>query len=187
MKNYKTLFVFFVVLALSCSSCFALAPLAAFSKASVEVPQEVILPTESEKTLNASTVTTTDSETSPTNFDALDAYLAGKKWLLPGELEAFKTEFKNAVYDVGQDIEDLKADLQKEIRTKFFVDAGLAFGFRDALTFGVVGDFGIRKGSVVFKVGGQYMIGDAHEVAGILAHDWSLANTTVQATIGFEF
>lgn len=200
MKNYKAFFVFFIVLAFSCSSVFAFAPLGIFAKSSVEplveesVEESTETLTESTETSTTSTEATTDSENLLIPYEDLAEMLDGKKWMTPKETEAFKSALSDAICEVGDNIATLKKDiatvqedLAKELRTKFFVDFGLAFGYKEGIDLGFCGDFGIRKNSVIFKVGGQYMVGNTADVMGILSHDWSLRNCTIQTTIGYEW
>lgn len=78
-------------------------------------------------------------------------------------------------------IESLKKELKA---TRFFMDAGVAFGFKEnGVNYGVVGDMGIKFGSgLMTKVGVQYMLGDFHSLP-----SWNMENMTVSATIGWEW
>lgn len=91
-------------------------------------------------------------------------------------------ELNNALIEAqsGQ-IEALKRELKT---TRFFADAGMAFGFKDqGVMYGVVGDMGIKFGSgLMTKVGVQYMLGDFKSLP-----QWSMENMTVSATIGWEW
>lgn len=201
MKKLTGFCTFLLVSALFCSSAFALAPLAVFSPKSsaseaVEPVESVV---ESKETSTISVETPTVSETSSTGSEAsaideiLEAIEKSGAFMLPGQLKALKEELKAELTAVADDfdahINQLEADLQKEkYGSKFFADLGLAFGLKDAVQFGFCGDIGMRFGKgLMFKVGGQYMVGDTREVIGILGHNWSLANATVQTTIGWEW
>lgn len=185
------LFAFLLVLALCSSSVFAFAPLGVFSKPSEE-PVQTEPAAESKKTSKTSTETILGSEISSTSsevegmsYDELKDYIDGKFILTPNQVK----EITKAVDKVGTDIETLKKDLAKEkTGTKFFADLGAAFGFGEGIQFGAVADMGMRFGKGwMFKVGGQYMVGGTDEVAGILNHDWTLKNATIQTTVGFEW
>ena len=190
MKATK-FFAFLLVLVLCSSSVFAFAPLAGFSKPSVE-PAQTEPVEESKKTSKTSTETILGSEISSTNsevegmsYDELKDYIDGKFILTPNQVK----EITKAVDKVGADIDNLKKDLAKEqTGTKFFADFGAAFGFGEGIQFGAVADVGMRLGKGwLFKVGGQYMVGDINEVGNILKHNWSLSNATIQTTVGFEW
>lgn len=201
MKKAKLFFTFCIVFCLCSSSAFALAPLKAFlpkpsASEAVEPVESVV---ESKETSTISEETQTDSESSltdsePSGIEAvLEAIDKAGVFMLPGQMKTLKAELKEELTAVADDFEahinKLESDLQKEkYGSKFFADLGLAFGLKDAVQFGVCGDFGMRFGKgLMFKVGGQYMIGNADEVVGILKHDWSLTNATVQTTIGWEW
>ena len=99
--------------------------------------------------------------------------------------------------DISQDLEMNSAliaaqssqieSLKKELKaTRFFMDAGVAFGFKEnGLNYGVVGDMGIKFGAgFLTKVGVQYMLGDLSDIKSL---KWNLENMTVSATIGWEW
>lgn len=97
---------------------------------------------------------------------------------------SYDLELNNALISAqnGQ-IESLKKELKA---TRFFVDAGVAFGFKDkGVTYGVVGDMGLKLGKgFLTKVGVQYMLGDLSDIKNL---EWNLENMTVSATVGWEW
>lgn len=124
--------------------------------------------------------------------------LEGSNFILGTEkIEAMKKTVEESVEGISYDLELNNAlisaqssqieSLKKELKaTRFFVDAGVAFGFKDkGVTYGVVGDMGLKLGKgFLTKVGVQYMLGDLSNISNL---EWSLENMTVSATIGWEW
>ena len=81
-------------------------------------------------------------------------------------------------------ITDLKGQLKKATRTKFFADMGVVLGFQDALSYGVVGDLGMKTGGVMVKTGLQYTLGNT---AVGFAPAWDIRKMSVTATVGYEW
>ena len=88
---------------------------------------------------------------------------------------------KSAVEDVALDIEINNAliatqsqqidALKKELKsTRFFADAGVAFGFKeDGINYGLAGDMGIKFGKgLITKVGVQYMLGNLADITNLI-------------------
>ncbi len=97
---------------------------------------------------------------------------------------ALDTEFTNALVAAQtEQIDSLKKELKA---TRFFADAGVAFGFNEGgINYGVAGDMGIKFGKgLITKVGVQYMLGN---LADIMDLQWNIENMTVQATVGWEW
>lgn len=97
---------------------------------------------------------------------------------------SYDLELNNALISAqSSQIESLKKELKA---TRFFMDAGVAFGFKEnGLNYGVVGDMGIKFGAgFLTKVGVQYMLGDLSDIKSL---KWNLENMTVSATIGWEW
>ncbi len=106
-------------------------------------------------------------------------------------------EVKSIVEDIALDIElsnainaaqtDQIDSLKKELKaTRFFADAGVAFGFTEGgINYGVAGDMGIKFGKgLITKVGVQYMLGNLTDITNL---QWNIENMTVQATVGWEW
>ncbi len=97
---------------------------------------------------------------------------------------AYDLELNNALISAqSSQIESLKKELKA---TRFFMDLGVAFGFKDkGVTYGVVGDMGMKFGQgFIVKTGAQYMVGNLNDIKNVA---WSLDNLTVSATVGWEW
>lgn len=79
--------------------------------------------------------------------------------------------------------EEAKAEA---VKTKFFADLGLAFGFENkALMYGFAGDIGMKLGhGLMLKGGATYMVGSLADIKNI---SLGLDKLTVSATVGWEW
>ncbi len=155
--------------------------------------------TESEAILNGTSTTSTESSesTAPTVetvapvVDLEIVELESKKTLKGEDLAEFVvkyTDLKSNVYELERENDKLVEDntkLLKEKKSKFFADAGLAFGFeQQALQFGLAGDIGMRFGSSLMgKIGVTYMFGSFAKAD----FGWNIDKLTVSATVGWEW
>lgn len=131
-----------------------------------------------------------------TKFSETSTNLENKVVVLGSGLTELKSDMLSmaaAVEMLVANNRDLQNSLDKALEenkkangTKYLVDAGMAFGFKDkAVQMGVVGDMGIRFGkNFVSKIGLQYM---ACDLGKFELPKWSMDNLTVSATIGWEF
>ena len=158
--------------------------------------------TESEAILNKTSETSTVSSGSQTTAVAETAEttpvidqeiveLQSTKKLSGDDLTEFVvkyTDLKSNVHELEKENDKLIEDntkLLKEKKSKFFADAGLAFGFENkALQFGLAGDIGMRFGSSLLgKIGATYMFGSFAEAD----FGWNIDKLTVSATVGWEW
>lgn len=148
-----------------------------------------------ETSTSADSQTLTESEVKEisTSLTKLSSLLEENSILWGDKIEAVKEAATDVSYDVavnnaliaaqGEQIESLKKELKK---TKFFVDFGVAFGFKEqAITYGTVADMGMKLGKgLLIKTGVQYMMGNFADITNM---SWSLDNLTVSATVGWEW
>lgn len=174
----KKSFTLFVVLVLVSVSVMAW-PVA------VTKPEAGVM-TASKETVTESTEPSTTTSTSSTE----SSVETESKWdnvrVLRGEdLQEFVAEYSNLKQNV-RDLETVNAELLKERKSKFFADAGLAFGIRDkAVSYGFAADIGMRFGSSVMgKLGATYMFGSFADLTNV---SWNIDSLTVSATIGWEW
>lgn len=188
----KKLSIFLLVLLVASSFAWALpgakkTTQAATPTAVVEVPET------STSAESQSSTESVPSETS-TNSEELLALMEKNDYLWGAD---DIKEVKSIVEDIALDIEVSNAinaaqtdqidSLKKELKaTRFFADAGVAFGFTEGgINYGVAGDMGIKFGKgLITKVGVQYMLGNLTDITNL---QWNIENMTVQATVGWEW
>ena len=185
----RRLNILLVVLLVASSSAWAL-PGAKKTTQVVTAPEEVQETSTSE---DSQTLTESEVREISTSLTKLSNLLEENSILWGDKIEAVKEAATDVSYDVavnnaliaaqGEQIESLKKELKK---TRFFVDFGVAFGFKEkAITYGAVADMGMKIGTgLLVKTGVQYMIGDFSNLANV---EWSLDNLSVSATIGWEW
>ncbi len=100
-------------------------------------------------------------------------------------MQEFVAEYTKLTVNVSE-LKEKNAKLLKEKKSKFFADAGLAFGIRDkSVSYGFAADIGMRFGSsVMAKIGATYMFGSFADLTNI---SWNIDSLTVSATIGWEW
>ena len=136
---------------------------------------------------------TEQTETSETSDELLKT-LKGNSFIVGADkINAIITKMEDLENDVAMNQALLATqinqneELEKKLKaTRFFMDFGVAFGFKDkGINYGVVGDMGLKFGKgFLTKVGVQYMLGDLSNIGNL---QWSLENMTVQTTVGWEW
>lgn len=193
----KKFFVFSLILAIFCSSVFALPR----KEASLEVATEPVTESSeisSEPVTEVSadvTVTSEDVTQISTGLEELLTKLEGKFLITGSTLNNLKAEFTTFKEDYGTlkedyesvkvDYEALKKELAKKDSLKYFTNIGCVFGLYDG--FGVVGNLGVRKGKAALSVGASYMWQDLNDLINIASHDWSAENVQMQVCLGWEW
>jgi len=156
---------------------------------------EVVAQSEPATSTSADSLNSTESEAKEisTSLTELLKLLENKTALWGSQIEAVKEAATDVSYDVNmsnalnltltEQVDSLKKELNK---TRFFVDFGVAFGFKEkAITYGAVADMGMKFGKgFIVKTGVQYMVGDFSDIKNV---SWSLDNLTVSATVGWEW
>ncbi len=86
----------------------------------------------------------------------------------------------------ADDLAYLRGRYDRAVSSKFFVNTGLALGFKgDTPIYGVAGNFGMRIGSgLLLGAGAQVMAGSFKEVP---FANWSLDDLSIQLTVGWEW
>lgn len=177
----KTL-VFGLILAICCSSVFALP-----KKASSEVQPEVMPVTEPSKVSSEPVTETSEpvTETSP-ELETLLTNLEGKFVITGSTLKNLQNEFANFKGDYEQlktDYSSLKDEMSKVNRTRFFLDLGAAFSFKEeGLAYGMTGDMGLKFGK-----GFKTQMGITYMMEDIMKPSWNLSNMIVTTTVGWEW
>lgn len=155
-------------------------------------PVEITKPTAGILTSSKETVTESTTESTETSTESTESSseTESSKWdnvrVLRGEdLQEFVAEYTDLKQNV-RDLQNTNALLLKEKKSKFFADAGLAFGIRNkAVSYGFAADIGMRFGSsVMAKIGATYMFGSFADLTNI---SWNIDSLTVSATIGWEW
>ena len=86
----------------------------------------------------------------------------------------------------ADDLAYLRGRYDRAVSSKFFVNTGLALGFKgETPIYGVAGNFGMRIGSgLLLGAGAQVMAGSFKEVP---FSNWSLDDLSIQLTVGWEW
>lgn len=185
----KRLSILLVVLLVASSFVWALPG----AKKTTEVKVAAQPEPETSTSVDSSKLTESEASEISTSLTELLNLLENKSALWGTQIEAVKDAAKDVSYDVTmsnalnltltEQVDSLKKELNK---TRFFVDFGVAFGFKEkAITYGAVADMGMKFGKgFIVKTGVQYMVGDFSDIKNV---SWSLDNLTVSATVGWEW
>ena len=174
----KRLFVFALVLVLGLAQVFAW-PTKATSAPVESVKTE-------EKSANPSLEMQNDVSTKLTETSA---NLENKVVVAGADLNTLKSDMvslSSSVSALIADNRDLQARLAAETGTKYFMDFGMLFGFKEkAMKVGAVGEMGIRFGKgLLVKTGIQY---SAFEIGKIELPQFTIDDLSMTLTVGWEW
>lgn len=178
----KKITVFFIVLALCCSSVFCLPT----RKASSEATPEPAQPAEELSQSNSVEMLTEATSESESSWKELQTKIDDKFVVTGKTLQ----EIKDAFVVLGDDIEALKADnrnlndmLDQATGTKFMGEISLLFGYRGEACFGGGASLGFRiKDGFILKAGVAYMGIKASEIKAL---DIAFDPEAIQANLTF--